>query len=36
MATCNRIQLDGAVNVRQLERLAGDEGRVSLSAAAAS
>ncbi len=28
MAQCNRIQLDGAVNVRQLERLAGDEGEV--------
>lgn len=26
MASCNRIQLDGAVNVRQLERYAGDEG----------
>jgi 2-oxoacid:acceptor oxidoreductase gamma subunit (pyruvate/2-ketoisovalerate family) len=30
MASCNRIALDGAVNVRQLERLAGDEGEVSL------
>ncbi|MDH5590520.1 MAG: 2-oxoacid:acceptor oxidoreductase family protein, partial [Gemmatimonadota bacterium] len=30
MAECNRIQLDGAVNVRQLERLAGDEGKVEL------
>lgn len=26
MASCNRIQLDGAVNVRQLERYAGDHG----------
>ncbi len=32
MASCNRIQLDGAVNVRQLERLAGDEGHVALQA----
>lgn len=30
MASCNRIDLDGAVNVRQLERLAGDTGNVSL------
>lgn len=30
MAQCNRIELDGAVNVRQLERLAGDEGNVTL------
>ena len=30
MASCNRIDLDGAVNVRQLERLAGDEGDVTL------
>jgi 2-oxoacid:acceptor oxidoreductase gamma subunit (pyruvate/2-ketoisovalerate family) len=30
MASCNRIQLDGAVNVRELERYAGDEGSVSL------
>lgn len=34
MATCNRIQLDGAVNVRQLERLAGDEGRAAVPIAA--
>lgn len=27
MASCNRIQLDDAVNVRQLERFAGDHGR---------
>lgn len=30
MASCNRIELDGAVNVRQLERYAGDEGDVRL------
>jgi 2-oxoacid:acceptor oxidoreductase gamma subunit (pyruvate/2-ketoisovalerate family) len=30
MQSCNRIELDGAVNVRQLERLAGDRGRVDL------
>ncbi len=30
MAQCNRIQLDGAVNVRELERFAGDEGDVKL------
>jgi 2-oxoacid:acceptor oxidoreductase gamma subunit (pyruvate/2-ketoisovalerate family) len=30
MAECNRIQLDGAVNVRELERFAGDEGDVKL------
>lgn len=30
MASCNRLDLDGAVNVRQLERLAGDEGKVTL------
>ncbi|MCG6958205.1 MAG: 2-oxoacid:acceptor oxidoreductase family protein [Gemmatimonadetes bacterium] len=30
MASCNRIELDGAVNVRQLERYAGDRGNVSL------
>jgi 2-oxoacid:acceptor oxidoreductase gamma subunit (pyruvate/2-ketoisovalerate family) len=30
MASCNRIDFDGAVNVRQLERLAGDEGDVTL------
>jgi 2-oxoacid:acceptor oxidoreductase gamma subunit (pyruvate/2-ketoisovalerate family) len=30
MAECNRVALDGAVNVRQLERLAGDDGKVAL------
>ncbi|HSG09864.1 MAG TPA: 2-oxoacid:acceptor oxidoreductase family protein [Longimicrobiales bacterium] len=30
MASCNRIELDGAVNVRELERYAGDQGRVTL------
>jgi 2-oxoacid:acceptor oxidoreductase gamma subunit (pyruvate/2-ketoisovalerate family) len=30
MAECNRIQLDGAVNVRELERFAGDGGDVTL------
>jgi 2-oxoacid:acceptor oxidoreductase gamma subunit (pyruvate/2-ketoisovalerate family) len=30
MENCNRIELDGAVNVRQLERFAGDNGNVSL------
>jgi 2-oxoacid:acceptor oxidoreductase gamma subunit (pyruvate/2-ketoisovalerate family) len=30
MESCNRIELDGAVNVRQLERYAGDHGEVSL------
>jgi len=30
MASCNRVELDGAVNVRQLERLAGDVGRFPL------
>jgi NADPH-dependent glutamate synthase beta subunit-like oxidoreductase len=30
MAQCNRVQLDGAVNVRELERFAGDEGDVKL------
>ena len=30
MASCNRKELDGAVNVRQLERLAGDVGQVTL------
>ena len=30
MENCNRIGLDGAVNVRQLERFAGDNGHVSL------
>lgn len=30
MASCNRIALDGAVNVRELERFAGDKGNVTL------
>lgn len=30
MASCNRIELDGAVNVRQLERFAGDTGDARL------
>ncbi|HSM61295.1 MAG TPA: 2-oxoacid:acceptor oxidoreductase family protein [Longimicrobiales bacterium] len=30
MASCNRIQLDGAVDVRALERYAGDHGSVTL------
>ena len=30
MASCNRVELDGAVNVRELERYAGDEGQVRL------
>jgi len=30
MESCNRIELDGAVNVRQLERYAGDHGEVTL------
>lgn len=30
MASCNRQDLDGAVNVRQLERYAGDRGSVTL------
>ena len=30
MENCNRIELDGAVNVRQLERYAGDHGEVTL------
>jgi 2-oxoacid:acceptor oxidoreductase gamma subunit (pyruvate/2-ketoisovalerate family) len=30
MDNCNRIELDGAVNVRQLERYAGDHGKVAL------
>lgn len=30
MAQCNRIHLDGAVNVRELERFAGDHGSVAL------
>ena len=31
MQNCNRIELDGAVNVRQLERYAGDNGNVTIS-----
>lgn len=30
MASCNRRELDGAVNVRELERFAGDRGNVTL------
>jgi len=30
MASCNRVALDGAVNVRELERFAGDQGKVTL------
>ncbi|RZV34176.1 MAG: FAD-dependent oxidoreductase [Chromatiales bacterium] len=30
MDNCNRIEIDGAVNVRQLERFAGDNGKVTL------
>lgn len=30
MQSCNRIALDGAVNVRELERFAGDKGNVTL------
>ncbi|MHB1191837.1 MAG: 2-oxoacid:acceptor oxidoreductase family protein [Longimicrobiales bacterium] len=30
MMACNRIALDGAVNVRDMERFAGDNGKVSL------
>lgn len=30
MASCNRIDIEGAVNVRQLERFAGDHGSVTL------
>ena len=30
MEACNRIALDGAVNVRELERFAGDNGRATL------
>ena len=30
MESCNRIELDGAVNVRQLERFAGDNGNVTI------
>ena len=35
MAACNRIELDGAVNVRQMERYAGDHGQVRPQPAAA-
>ena len=35
MDNCNRIELDGAVNVRQLERFAGDNGNVTLERQAA-
>jgi len=30
MESCNRIELDGAVNVRQMERYAGDHGQVTI------
>ncbi len=30
MDACNRIEIDGAVNVRQMERYAGDHGQVTL------
>ena len=30
MESCNRIELDGAVNVRQMERYAGDHGEITL------
>ena len=30
MESCNRIELDGAVNVRQMERYAGDHGQVKI------
>ncbi len=33
MESCNRIDLDGAVNVRELERYAGDHGSVALAPA---
>jgi 2-oxoacid:acceptor oxidoreductase gamma subunit (pyruvate/2-ketoisovalerate family) len=33
MELCNRIDLDGAVNVRQLERFAGDHGEVAIESA---
>jgi len=33
--TCNRIELDGAVNVREMERYAGDHGQVTLAPLAA-
>ena len=35
MDNCNRIEIDGAVNVRQLERFAGDNGNVTLERPAA-
>ena len=34
MEACNRIELDGAVNVREMERYAGDRGNVALQAIA--
>jgi 2-oxoacid:acceptor oxidoreductase gamma subunit (pyruvate/2-ketoisovalerate family) len=34
VASCNRIQLDGAVNVPELERFAGDEGQTTVERAA--
>ena len=34
MENCNRIELDGAVNVRQLERYAGDNGKVTVTPSA--
>jgi len=30
MESCNRIEIDGAVNVRQMERYAGDHGQVTI------
>ena len=30
MEACNRIEIDGAVNVREMERYAGDHGQVAL------
>ncbi len=30
MSVCNRVALDGAVNVREMERYAGDHGRVTM------
>ena len=34
MDACNRIEIDGSVNVRQMERYAGDHGQVTLKALA--
>ena len=34
MDACNRIEIDGAVNVREMERYAGDHGQVTLEASA--